>query len=147
MNTEISYANLQNVFQLTDYSTINKDSTKYGTAIWSNQEINQILELFGLPLDSSLSVLCVEMLPHITNIYEHVNSLNDIKVNDNLNMVIDFTNLPNEDEIKYQKNNIAVEAVVNEVKPLSNQLGEFRILRTWPLTEVPYVCCTGCGLS
>ncbi len=144
VNTEINYANLQNIFQLTDYSTINKDSTKYGTTIWSNQEINQILELYGLPLDSSLSVLVVEMLPHITNIYEHVNSINNPKVQTNLGKAAFSENLPNEDEIKFRTNLNAVNAVINEVKPLSNQLGEFRILRTSPLTEVPYVCCTEC---
>ena len=144
LDTEISYTNLQNVFQLTDYSTLNKDSTKYGTAIWSNQEINQILEMYGLPLDVSLSVLCVEMLPHITSVFEHINPINKLKVDADLNKVTDFTNLPGEDEINYRRNLTEVDALVNDIRPLSNQLGEFRILRTSPLTEVPYVCCTGC---
>ena len=135
MNNEISYGNLQNVFQLTDYTTINKDSTKYGTTIWSNQEINQILEMYGLPLDVSLSVLCVEMLPHITNIYEHINSLNDQKIQSNLGKVMFSDNLPNEEEISFRSNLNEVSAVLNEVKPLSNQLGEFRILRTSPLSR------------
>ncbi len=143
-NNEISYNNLQHVIQLTNYSSINKDSTKYGTTIWSNQEINQILELFGLPLDVSLSVLCVEMLPHITNIYEHINSLNNQKTKTNLGKVINTDNLPNEEEISYRSSLNNLSAVLNDVKPLSDQLGEFRILRTSPLTEVPYVCCTEC---
>ena len=143
-NNEINYGNLQNAIQLTDYTTINKDSTKYGTTIWSNKEINQILTLYGLPLDVSLSVLCVEMLPHITNIYEHINSLNNQKIKTNIGKVVNAENLPNDDEINFRSNLNAINAVFNEVKPLSDQLGEFRILRTSPLIEVPYICCTEC---
>lgn len=33
-------------------------------------------------------------------------------------------------------------AVANNVSLLGNGLGKFRILRTLPLTLVPFVCCT-----
>jgi hypothetical protein len=142
---ELSYGNLQHVIKLTDFSVINKDATKYGTTIWSNKEINQILNMFGLPLDISLSVLCVEMLPHITNIYDHINKLNNQKVKSNLGNVVSGENIPNDEEIKFRSNiNEINQAFFDQTKPLSNQLGHFRILRTSPLVEVPYICCTDC---
>ncbi len=143
-NNEINYGNIQQVYKLADLTNVNKDSTKYGTGIWTNKEINQILNLFGLPLDVSLSVLCVEMLPHISNIYEHVNSLNNQKIRTNLGKIVNEDQLPNEEEINYRNNVNEVNSIFNDIRPLSNQLGEFRILRTSPLTEVPFVCCTEC---
>ncbi|MEO8399158.1 MAG: hypothetical protein ABI550_04995, partial [Ignavibacteriaceae bacterium] len=143
---ELDYGNFKNIFQLADNSLINKDATKYGTTIWSNNEIAQILNLYGLPLDISLSVLCVEILPQITNIYEHVNGLHKANVRSNLSNVVSDENLPSDDEIENvvaERQNLAAFSS-DETRPLSNQLGNYRILRTSPLVEVPFVCCTDC---
>jgi len=142
LKDDVSYAKFHSVFQLADFTVINKDATKYGTTIWSNKEISQILVLYGLPTDSSLSVLCVEIFPHITNIYDHINSLNKEHVRNNLNNVVATDNLPNLEDVQFRAAFSAVNVL--DVKPLSNQLGEYRILRTSPLTEVPFVCCTDC---
>ncbi|HKE59559.1 MAG TPA: hypothetical protein VKB46_22770, partial [Pyrinomonadaceae bacterium] len=64
---ELSLAKLSRVLKLTDMTRVNKDSTKHGTAVWSNDEAVQLLEAYGLPGDASLSVLVVEFLPVITN--------------------------------------------------------------------------------
>ncbi|HEY2728134.1 MAG TPA: hypothetical protein VGI61_13235, partial [Parafilimonas sp.] len=137
-----------NLFPI-DETVINKDATKYGTALWQNNEVNELLSLYGLPLDSSLSVLCVEILPTITNIYEHINEFGDeasaAKISSNVSAF--------HPEIKTQLNEVAgfsnnaeLTAImyIQQPKPLSDQLGEYRILRTSPLVEVPFVCCTDC---
>ncbi len=132
-----------------DFTSINADATKYGTALWQNEEVNELLYIYGLPGDSALSVLCVEILPTITNIYDHINEFSDeatrAKASGNLAAF--------HPQIKKELSNAASRLSGNEVtammylpqpKPLSDQLGEYRILRTSPLTEVPFVCCTDC---
>jgi hypothetical protein len=115
---ELSYGKLQHVFKLAETELTNKDATKYGTTAWSNSEIAQWLALYGLPAKASLSVLVVEILPTITNIYEHISALRG-----------------------QSTNQIAGAASTQQhPSPLSDALGRHRILRTSPLTEVPFVC-------
>ncbi len=139
---DLDYGNFHHVFQLADDSFVNKDATKYGTTAWSNKEISQILQLYGLPSDSSLSILCVEIYPHITNVHEHINNLNRDDVRNNMNNAVAGDNLPDIEEVNARAAFAAVNS--SDVRPLSDQLGEYRILRTSPLTEVPFVCCTDC---
>lgn len=142
---ELNYAKLNSTLQLADYTTVNKDATKYGTALWSNDEINQILALYGLPGDSPLSVLCVEMLPTITNIHEAVTNLHVPGVADAVRTTLNTDTIPDTvtaNEVMKQR---SVSSMINEgPRPLSDQLGHHRILRTSPLVEVPFVCCTDC---
>ena len=42
---------------------------------WNNQQVNQVLDLYGLPTDTPLSVVCVEIFGQITNIKEQINNL------------------------------------------------------------------------
>jgi hypothetical protein len=133
----------------TDESVINADATKYGTALWQNDEVNQLLAIFGLPLDSSLSVLCVEILPTITNIYDHINELNDQFASEKI--VTKFSSFHPDVKTELQSaasrfssDELTTMMYLQQPKPLSDQLGEYRILRTSPLTEVPFVCCTDC---
>ena len=91
---EVNYANFRHVFKLADTVTIAKDATKYGTTVWSNDEISQLLNLYGLPVDSPLSVLVVEILPTIKNIFEHFPGLSDRVVNDRLRQDIQVDSLP-----------------------------------------------------
>jgi hypothetical protein len=141
---ELDYANFRHIYQLADMTTVNKDATKYGTTIWSNSEVRQLLDLYGLPLDSSLSVLCVEMLPTITNLTEHVTNLPKAGVINNLRKIVPLESLLSEGQLKelsVRMNSPQAFSVV-ERRPLSDQLGHYRILRTSPLTQVPFVCST-----
>jgi hypothetical protein len=143
---ELDYANFRHIYQLADTTTVNKDATKYGTIIWSDSEISQLLTLYGLPLDSPLSVLCVEMLPTITNLNDHVANLSKPGVIGNLRKIVPVESSPPEGQLKELSLKMtSMQALsVAERRPLSDQLGYYRILRTSPLTEVPFVCCTEC---
>ena len=85
-NDALDHAKMSHVLKLTDTRRVNKDSTKHGTAVWSNHEVVQLLEAYGLPGDSPLSVLVVEFLPTITNFRDHVREPGQAEVRD---MVID----------------------------------------------------------
>lgn len=142
---ELDYANFRHIYQLADPATVNKDATKYGTAVWSNNEISQLLALYGLPPDSPLSVLGVEMLPTITNLHEHVNKLPEPAVLKNLQRNVPAEALPAEGRMKELAARIAAQPfAAAERRPLSDHLGHHRILRTSPLAEVPFVCCPEC---
>ena len=126
---------------------INKDATKYGTTVWSNCEINQILTLYGLPLSSPLSILCVEILPQITDIYEHVSNLKQEEIRTAMRRILPGESLLSEEKIKpllEMKQGADQTIKLNEPKPLSDNLGQYRILRTSPLNEVPFVCTNDC---
>jgi hypothetical protein len=144
-NDELSYAKLNTSFQLADFTTVNKDATRYGTTIWSNTEINQLLELYGISGDASLSVLCVEMLPTITNIHDAVSDLGKPGVASSLNNNLQSETVPDAVIANNIQQARAAEQLISEgPRPLSDDLGHYRILRTSPLVEVPFVCCTEC---
>ena len=97
-----------------------------------------MLEALGLPDDSSLSVLCVEMMPTL-----------DALVADD-----------SRDRNSYVASDLASSAYAARAgtgttvagsattdvgaRPLTFGLGNYRILRTSPLTEIPDICCTDC---
>jgi hypothetical protein len=147
-NDELSYAKSNRVLKLTDTTRINKDSTKHGTAVWSNQEAFQLLEAYGLRGDSPLSVLVVEFLPTITNFRDQVREPGQAEVRD---MVINLYR----EIISSRSDLIGIPTLLlesrgslpereREPSPVAEALGQRRILRTSPLTEVPFVCCTNC---
>jgi hypothetical protein len=138
---ELSYGNFQHVYKLVDPATTNKDATKYGTTVWSNDEIIQLLQLYGLPKDSPLSVLVVEILPTITNIFEAVSGLGEPAVNKALRQNVRLRGLPVSEEARQQKDQLnRTRDFEPAAGPLSDELGQHRILRTSPLTEVPFTC-------
>jgi hypothetical protein len=108
-----------------------KDQVKTATITWENKEIAALLMGLGLPEDSPLCVLTVEVFGNITSLYEHIGlSLPEIK--------------------KLTANNPQVYAAIETRQlqsqyALTNALGKYRILRTSPLTEVPFVCCPTCA--
>jgi hypothetical protein len=128
------------VFQnITQQIAWEKESTKQAYGKWKNTDVYKMLDLYGLPRDSSLSVLCVEVFGQITNAFEHMD-----KFNENKNEFIDKTAL-------VFNRTIAGEMIKNldgvitpppkaPIDPLNSQLGLFRILRTSPLVEVPFIC-------
>ena len=99
--------------------------------------------MYGLPQDASLSVLCVEILPTITNIFQHINGFGD-KLTHNVTLGTTGLSKENYEYTTGTQNTNAEAMYVEQPKPLSDQLGDYRILRTSPLTEVPDVCCTDC---
>lgn len=136
-------ANAIDAIKLVDFSNINKDATKYSTAVWSQSEILQFLKNYGLPLDSPLSVLVVEILPQITNIHEHISQLNNPRVASTTANI--FAKIEDVHIEEYQSSllgdaKILGENYSNDSRPLSDDLGHHRILRTTPLTEVPEIC-------
>ena len=106
---------------------IEKDEHKTAEVSWTNKEISALLAAIGLPGDSPLSVLAVEVFGNITSIFEHIgfqpSFLKDL----------------------YKRNPQIYETMQARRQrsegALSEQLGNYRILRTSPLTEVPFVCC------
>jgi hypothetical protein len=125
----------------------NKNATRYGTTIWSNTEINQFLQLYGLPKDASLSVIVVEVLPQIKNVFEHVSGLEDTLVAQSTSNFMNSTQRESFNQNyrqRYETAFINTAAPVNLNSPVSNELGHHRILRTSRLTKVPDICCTDC---
>lgn len=140
---ELSYGNLRHVYKLAEVDLLNKDATKYGTVVWSSSGVSQFLQLYGLPEDSPLSVLVVEILPTITNIYEHLSGLHKPEVAVGLSGTVSLADVPDEGMIKECTVQM-VRAQMTQLppSPVNEALGHHRILRTSPLTEVPFVCCT-----
>jgi len=107
----------------------NADAPARGATTWTQDEISRLLADLGLPRDAPLSVLCVEMLPTLqalrrTDAVQHL--ANDLVAG-----------------VRAERSGTgttAVAVVDGGVRPLSDALGHFRILRTSPLTPVPPVC-------
>jgi hypothetical protein len=122
-----------------------KEATWQAYGGWDNAEVAELLYLYGLPEDSPLSILCVEVFGQITNIAEHINDIHQKK-----DELIDSI-ASNYDQFlaegMRQEMSKKLEGHMPdtpETDPLKTQLGYHRILRTSPLTEVPFVCCTDC---
>ena len=128
-----------NVLQLVDFTTKNKDGKKFGTVVWTHNEVELLLANLGLPLGSPLSVLVVETLPQITNIFEHVSGLNTPQVSA---AWVPFVSGGTQNHLMGgAKELMAMQtAAVRTPSPVSDELGHHRLLRTSPLTEVPAVC-------
>ena len=112
-----------------------KDTHSIGTAAFNSQEIADQLIRFGLPEDSPLSVLVVEVFANITNIRDHMSIYRTAEAGATVMDAKTF------DEARSQSVDTNPHDVI---RPLSNALGHFRILRTSPLTKVPFVCCPTC---
>jgi len=56
-----------------------KESTKQAFGKWRNMEVRKMLDLYGLPIDSPLSVVCVEVFGQITNAFEHMDDFENNK--------------------------------------------------------------------
>jgi hypothetical protein len=147
-----SFTKLRPLYKLKVKGKSNKDSKKYGTAIWSNEEIIQLLRFYGLPEDSPLSVLVVEVLPSITNLREHVTPSSEpasqsgatgqqVRAATLLNMPVRDVSFSG---MSAMRSFIPPTTEKQSTRPLSDTLGHHRILRTSPLTEVPFICCTDC---
>jgi hypothetical protein len=125
--------NLQKV-QLGNILAGIKDIQPSGTAVFSSQEIADRLKAFGLPEDSPLSVLVVEVFGNITNAFDHFDLSGLIRGSNEM------------ERMAYRAKDAGRPATnsMDDIRPLSRSLGHFRILRTSPLTKVPFVCCPTC---
>lgn len=113
---------------------IYKDLPKTATAVLDNKEIAALLKQLGLPEDAALSVLVVEVFGNITSIFDQFFSLTDEQL----------TALQNNDSTQLIASTLLDRRRKNR-QALNEELGNYRILRTSPLTEVPFVCCPTCG--
>ncbi len=111
-----------------------KEAHPVGTAVFTSQEIAGYLTDLGLPEDSPLSVLVVEVFGNITNINEHFNFYRARNAGGQANQAYEEAR-----RMVQTPGAAAVERMV-----LGDNLGNFRILRTSPLTKVPFVCCPTC---
>jgi hypothetical protein len=121
-----------------------KESVTYAKNCICNQDIIAMLELYGLPLDSSLSVLCVEVYGQITRINEHINNYSIKKRRSLLGEVAGLYGNSAASQMSHSLERIGENTRQQTPDPLGENLGLFRILRTSPLTEVPFICCVGC---
>lgn len=133
--------------QLNQLVALEKEGKLHAHGNWLNGDVDEMLELYGLPLDSPLSVVCVEVSGVTTNMFEHFSKL-DAKVADELKSTL--TSTYGQGMANNVMENISAGAIkkggsINRPdEPLTTNLGQYRILRTSPLTEVPFVCCTDC---
>lgn len=96
------------------------EGTRYGTAAFQQETVSAKLRSMGLPVTTSLSVLCVEMFP-LKNVWR---------------MPQDFR-----PEVFDNAGNVAANEGPN---PLIEGLGRYRIYRTSALVAVGDICCDDC---
>jgi len=148
----------------------NTDAVQYGITGWKNKDINIMLQQYGLPISSSLSVLVVEMLPTYDKFVSPFQRGNNLAVNNRAelrsNALMNFQEGMQVEYFKAAMNYSTVaagikqqqlednlqnrmeEAYINQaqkeemMRPLTDQLGSERILRTSTLVPVPPICCT-----
>ncbi|MBC8160388.1 MAG: hypothetical protein H7Z42_04140, partial [Roseiflexaceae bacterium] len=113
----------------------NRDATAYGLTGWRQAEIADFLRDLGLPQDSPLSVLCVEMLPRAAALRSQAAGEQRQAEGDLVSSV---------QAARSGRAAAPLAMADDDVRPLTDGLGHYRILRTSPLTEVPEVCCPTC---
>lgn len=110
-----------------------KDYPKTAEITWTNKEIAAMLEQLGIPDEAPLSVIAVEVFGNITSIVEHLSYMTD-----------EVLEKVDEPDTAKQLADMILERRRRNRQALTNELGNYRILRTSPLTEVPFVCCATC---
>ena len=122
-----------------------KEMGRSGYGCWSGKQVRAMLELYGLPLDSPLSVLGVEVYGQITRLSEHIDGFSAARKREMLGEVSALFGQATATNIGRSLSAGKPEATADDREPLGKELGHFRILRTSPLTEVPFICCSDCG--
>ncbi|MBW3469958.1 hypothetical protein [Arthrospiribacter ruber] len=115
------------------FLSLHKNLHPMGTSEYSSLEIADLLKSMGLPEDSPLSVLVVEVFGNITNFSDHLRNMRR-----GTRGFAGFAGNQWAGEFKSDSH------PHENQQPLSSGLGHFRILRTSPLTKVPFVCCPTC---
>ncbi|MEX2566092.1 MAG: hypothetical protein WD431_09140, partial [Cyclobacteriaceae bacterium] len=148
MKGQVSGGTIINYLKIKKLGNKNKNATKYGTTVWSNKKISQLLTTYGLPKNASLSVIVVETLPQINNIFEHMSGLEKPQVAQTASNLMSENQKVNFNQ-EFTKRNRAGDfssfsAVPQKPSPVSDELGHHRIYRATKLTAVNEVCCTDC---
>ncbi len=123
------------------------DAPKQSVAAWTNAEISTLLKNYGLSADSELSVLCVEMMPTAEHFLMHSEFVQSHQVlanaADDPGKAMDFLR---HTASSLQKTQLFAQQMPEELiaRPLSDDLGNYRLLRTSTLSAVPEVCCVDC---
>lgn len=142
------------------YTSENGDAPTQSMATWTNAEISALLRRQGLPTDSPVSVVCVEMMPthdqFLVNPHIDVNNA-DMMLSSRNPYTTEPARTRQELQIRADQMNrthnayhqaLDAEAEDYEAqlanRPLSDDLGYFRLLRTSPLAAAPTVCCVDC---
>jgi len=116
----------------------NSDAPARAITSWTSKEIRLMLASIGIPDDSPLSVLCVEMMPTMAALLnqpeKHATGADESIV---------ALALAERAGATLAAAGPTVQATGGP-RPLSDGLGHFRILRTSPLAPVPSTCCTDC---
>jgi|26BtaG_2_1085354.scaffolds.fasta_scaffold00041_5 hypothetical protein len=119
----------------------------FASTTFQNNEIIQSLERYGLPKNSSLSILCVEVFGYIRNIVEHISDLRFKEFQEEtVKSIVRNLDQDVEEGLDVILKNIVDKYQIPEdsSRPMSSDLGKYRILRTSPLTKVPDTCCVDC---
>lgn len=126
------------------------DQPMTGLALWDNGEVRDLLNQFGLPEDSPLSVLVIEIFGNITNLREQLTNFDERSAG----WLVETAAMAGiqEHQLSSVKERLASDspppaesmAMNQSLRPLGDSLGSFRILRTSPLTAIPAVCCEDC---
>ncbi len=118
----------------------NKDGRIYGSLILQQKSILAALAGYGLPLDSPLSVVCVELLPTeyrsiATRNQAALQKIVKTRGEELFDSKVKLSGITFQDNLQERPDN---------ARPLSDHLGQYRILRVSPLTEIPEICCVDC---
>ncbi len=133
------FGNPNNEIQLK--ATRNKDRVLVGITGWTNEQIRFLLRRLGLPADSQLSVLCVEMMPRLSSYIQEGRTPGSVGVTHNVGGAFNMAGLSDNLTGVESTGAATTTAPSDNVRPLSEHLGHYRILRTSPLTAVPAICC------
>lgn len=131
--------------ELSQILSRDKEIGRHGYGCWSGKEVKAMLELYGLPFDSSLSVLCVEVYGQITRLSEHIDNFSAAKKRELVRSVAAEFGSTTATQISRSLGSTKSDVQQQERDPLGSELGHHRILRTSPLTPVPFICCSDCG--
>lgn len=117
----------------------NRNGPAWSSAEWKDSEIKALLRGLGLPVDAALSVICVELLPHFGTFQREASAAPSMLAGVGGSAVVE--------NVWTVRGNVAAPggpgvppAEPDNLRPLTDQLGHFRILRTSPLTPVTDVC-------
>jgi len=116
----------------------NSDAPARAVTSWTSAEIRVMLASIGLPDDSPLSVLCVEMMPTLAALINQPETRNTFAGENVAAMAF------------AERAGVAAPTAAAAIqhtggpRPLSDGLGHFRILRTSPLVPIPSTCCDDC---
>jgi hypothetical protein len=152
-----------------DFIEINSDAVQYGITGWKNKDVRDMLRQYGLPVTSSLSILTVEMLPTYDKFFSPARETpyskrfrakdkqaEMVKMEEGMEILHFKTNLNRlvadaeeiQKKLEMDLHSKLEEQYINEaqkqelIRPLTDQLGLERILRTSTLVPVPPICFT-----